>query len=65
MNVQICKSLSPQVQQVQKMEQFSRTNAYDHLLKILLVGDTSSNKRALLRTYLEDSATEEGTTTMG
>ena len=39
------------------------TSAYDHLLKILLVGDTKSNKKALLRTYLEDMEAEQGSTT--
>ena len=51
------------------MEAFPRTttNAYDHLLKILLVGDTSSNKSTLLRAYLEDTDEEDqrGTTTLG
>ena len=42
------------------------TNAYDHLLKILLVGDTSSNKSTLLRAYLQDSDDDQrGTTTLG
>jgi GTPase SAR1 family protein len=50
------------------MEAFPRTttNAYDHLLKILLVGDTSSNKSTLLRAYLDDSDEDQrGTTTLG
>ena len=42
------------------------TSAYDHLLKILLVGDTSSNKSTLLRAYLEDTDSDQrGTTTLG
>ena len=42
------------------------TSAYDHLLKILLIGDTGSNKRALLRTYLDDQEIgERSTTTLG
>ena len=42
------------------------TNAYDYLLKILLVGDTKSNKKALLGTYLEDVGAEQrSTTTLG
>lgn len=35
------------------------TSAYDYLLKILIIGDTSSNKRVLLGTYLEDCEHEE------
>ena len=42
----------------------SSTSAYDHLLKILLIGDASSNKRSLLRTYLEDQDISD-TTTLG
>lgn len=41
------------------------TSAYDYLLKILLVGDTGSNKRALLGTYLEDMEIEQRSTTLG
>ena len=42
------------------------TNAYDHLIKILLVGDTGSNKSTLLRAYLDDSGVgQSGTTTLG
>lgn len=42
------------------------TNAYDHLLKILLVGDTKSNKRVLLGTYLEEEEMEQKSiTTLG
>ena len=42
------------------------TTAYDHLLKILLVGDTNSNKRALLGAYLEDLELEQkNTSTLG
>lgn len=43
------------------------TSAYDHLLKILLIGDSNSNKRALLGTYIEDSENDEqgSTSTLG
>ena len=40
------------------------TTAYDHLLKILVVGDRGSNKRALLRKYIGDTEMSE-TTTLG
>ena len=42
------------------------TNAYDHLLKILLVGDAKSNKRVLLGTYLEEAEIDQKSlTTLG
>ena len=41
------------------------TSAYDHLLKILLVGETKSNKKAMLGTYLEDVEAEQRSTTLG
>ena len=41
------------------------TSAYDHLLKILLVGETKSNKKAMLGTYLEDAEAEQRSTTLG
>lgn len=40
------------------------TSAYDHLLKILLIGDSSSNKRTLLKTYIGDLDISD-TTTLG
>lgn len=40
------------------------TNAYDHLMKILIIGDTSSNKRRLLGKYLRDEELTD-TTTLG
>lgn len=43
------------------------TNAYDHLLKILLVGDTNSKKSTLLQAYLDNSSRQDksGTSTLG
>lgn len=42
------------------------TSAYDHLLKILLVGDAKSNKRLLLGTYLEEAEMDQKSiTTLG
>ena len=42
------------------------TSAYDHLLKILLVGESKSNKKALLGTYLEDvELGQRSSTTLG
>ena len=45
----------------------SSTSAYDYLLKILLIGDANCNKRALLRTYLNeaDPVSERSSTTLG
>ena len=40
------------------------TSAYDHLLKILLIGDIDSNKRELLKTYIGDQELSD-TTTLG
>ena len=40
------------------------TSAYDHLLKILLIGDAGSNKRVLLRKYIGDTEMSD-TTTLG
>ena len=40
------------------------TTAYDHLLKILVVGDRGSNKRTLLRKYIGDTEMSD-TTTLG
>ena len=43
------------------------TSAYDYLLKILLIGDSNSNKGSLLRTYLntEQEYSERSSTTLG
>lgn len=47
------------------MDDSSRvTSAYDHLMKILIIGDTSSNKRKLLGRYLRDHELTD-TTTLG
>ena len=40
------------------------TSAYDHLMKILILGDPSSNKRRLLGKYLRDDELTD-TTTLG
>lgn len=40
------------------------TSAYDHLLKILLIGDLDSNKRELLKMYIGDQDLSD-TTTLG
>lgn len=40
------------------------TSAYDHLMKILIIGDTSSSKRKLLGKYLQDKELTD-TTTLG
>lgn len=40
------------------------TNAYDHLMKILIIGDSGSNKRRLLGKYLNDEELTD-TTTLG
>ena len=40
------------------------TSAYDHLIKILLVGDAGTNKRALLAKYIGDEDLSD-TTTLG
>ena len=40
------------------------TVAYDHLLKLLLVGDAGTNKRALLANYIGDEDMSD-TTTLG
>ena len=42
----------------------STTNAYDHLMKILITGDSGSNKRQLLGKYLQDDELTD-TTTLG
>ena len=45
------------------METLHNVNTtYDYLLKILLVGETSSNKRALLGMYLADTEVEQKST---
>ena len=47
------------------MEDSNRaTSAYDHLMKILIIGDTSSSKRKLLGRYLRDKELTD-TTTLG
>ena len=38
------------------------TSAYDHLIKILLVGDAGTNKRALLAKYIGDEDLSDATT---
>ena len=38
------------------------TSAYDHLIKILLVGDAGTNKRALLGKYISDEDLSDNTT---
>ena len=40
------------------------TVAYEHLLKILLIGDMGSNKRQLLHTYVGEEDMSD-TTTLG
>ena len=40
------------------------TSAYDHLIKILLVGDAGTNKRGLLAKYIGDEDLSD-TTTLG
>lgn len=45
------------------MDQHS-TSAYDHLLKILLIGDVESGKRELMRKYIGDEDMSD-TTTLG
>ena len=40
------------------------TVAYEHLLKILLIGDMGSNKRQLLHTYMGEEDMSD-TTTLG
>ena len=42
----------------------STTNAYDHLMKILIIGDSGSNKRRILGKYLRDDELTD-TTTLG
>ena len=42
----------------------SPTSAYDHLMKILIIGDSGSNKRRLLGKYLQDEELTD-TTTLG
>ncbi len=46
------------------MSEFNRANAYDHLMKILIIGDSGSNKRQLLGKYLQDDELTD-TTTLG
>ena len=38
------------------------TSAYDHLIKILLVGDAGTNKRALLAKYIGEEDLSDATT---
>ena len=45
-------------------EPHSNTNAYDHLMKILIIGDSGSNKRRVLSKYLRDEELTD-TTTLG
>lgn len=45
-------------------DQDQGTNAYDHLMKILIIGDSGSNKRRLLGKYLRDDELTD-TTTLG
>ncbi len=45
------------------MDQHS-ASAYDHLLKILLIGDAGSGKRALMQKYIGDEEMSD-TTTLG
>ena len=40
------------------------TSAYDHLIKLLMIGDSDSNKRRLLGKYLRDEELTD-TTTLG
>lgn len=40
------------------------TSAYDHLLKILIIGDAGTSKRALLKKYIGDEDISD-TTTLG
>ena len=44
------------------MESAHSTSAYDHLLKILVIGDVNSNKRALLRRYIGEQELSDNTT---
>ncbi len=46
------------------MEEASSTVPYDHLLKILLIGDIGSDKRQLLHTYMGEEEYSD-TTTLG
>lgn len=46
------------------MEGLQATNAYDHLMKILIIGDSGSSKRRLLAKYLRDEELTD-TTTLG
>ena len=46
------------------MDDSPGTNAYDHLMKILIIGDSGSNKRRLLAKYLQDEDLTD-TTTLG
>ena len=46
------------------MDDQHSTGSYDHLLKILLIGDQGSNKRALLKNYIGDEDMSD-TTTLG
>lgn len=46
------------------MSTLHTTTAYDYLLKILIVGDRGSNKRALLSKYIGDTEMSD-TTTLG
>ena len=48
---------------IRRMELRS-TSAYDHLLKILLIGDAGSGKRLLLQKYIGDEEMSD-TTTLG
>lgn len=47
------------------MDDSPGTNAYDHLMKILIIGDSGSNKRQLLGKYLGDEELNTDTTTLG
>ncbi len=46
------------------MERQHSTSAYEHLLKILLIGDNGSGKRTLLQKYIGDEDMSD-TTTLG
>lgn len=47
------------------MDESPGINAYDHLMKILIIGDSGSNKRKLLGKYLRDEELNTDTTTLG
>ena len=49
---------------LQGMASSHSTSAYDHLIKILLVGDAGTNKRGLLAKYIGDEDLSD-TTTLG